>query len=358
MATTTSKTHCVTCETKKDAYKCDGCSQYFCLEHLSDHQQAFSKELDEIKHKSDLFRETLIEHKKNPQKHSLMQQINQWEEESIHKIQQTANEAREVLLERTGESIDEIESKLTSFTEKLKQIREKNDFNEIDLNRFKRKLEQLQEQLRQPSNILIQRFFTLYITKLSVSTTPGKSLASKKIFHVASRSVRLFLKYSFPCSEKPSVQTTESDDENDLYEPKIVFKPLVQLSAVEVKTGDEDEDILFCERGKLYRFDSEVNQMEERGIGEMKILQHKTTKHCRILMHREQILKICANHRITSQMQLKPHQCTASAYVWSAMDFADGEGRHETLCIRFKSDDIAKRFAKQFHDAREQKSIQ
>jgi hypothetical protein len=93
--------------------------------------------------------------------------------------------------------------------------------------------------------------------------------------------------------------------------------------------------------------------MKERGIGEMKILQHKTTKLCRILMRREQVLKLCANHQITSQMELKPHQGSENAYVWSAMDFADGEPKHETLCIRFKSNDIAKRFVKQFNDAKQ-----
>jgi E3 SUMO-protein ligase RanBP2 len=141
------------------------------------------------------------------------------------------------------------------------------------------------------------------------------------------------------------------DDES--YEPNVSFKPIVQLSAVEVKTGEEDENVLFCERGKLYRFDPEANQMKERGIGEMKILQHKTTNLCRILMRREQVLKLCANHQITSQMELKPHQGSENAYVWSAMDFAEGEAKHETLCIRFKSSDIAKRFLKQFNDAKQ-----
>jgi hypothetical protein len=34
------------------------------------------------------------------------------------------------------------------------------------------------------------------------------------------------------------------------------------------------------------------------------------------------------------------------------MDFAEGEAKHETLCIRFKSSDIAKRFVTQFNDAK------
>jgi len=145
----------------------------------------------------------------------------------------------------------------------------------------------------------------------------------------------------------------EDDGEDESYEPDTSFKAIVQLSAVEVKTGEEDENVLFCERGKLYRFDSATNQMKERGVGEMKILQHKTTNICRILMRREQVLKLCANHQITSQMELKPHQGSANAYLWSAMDFADGEAKHETLCIRFKTDEQAKNFAKIFNEAKE-----
>ncbi len=158
-----------------------------------------------------------------------------------------------------------------------------------------------------------------------------------------------------------STNTITTEDNNDAddsgaddsYQPNYEFKPIVHLSPVQVKTGEEDENILFSERAKLYRFDASVNQMKERGVGDMKILQHKKTKLCRILMRREQVLKLCANHQITSQMELKPHQGSENAYVWSAMDFADGEAKHETLCIRFKSSDTAKKFVKVFNEAKQ-----
>jgi E3 SUMO-protein ligase RanBP2 len=158
---------------------------------------------------------------------------------------------------------------------------------------------------------------------------------------------------TFPTAKPETNADDEGGDEDDEDDPNISFKPIVQLSAVEVKTGEEDENILFCERGKLYRFDSATNQMKERGIGEMKILQHKTKNVCRILMRREQVLKLCANHQITSQMELKPHQGTSNAYIWSAMDFADGEAKHETLCIKFKTDEQAKNFVKIFNEAKQ-----
>ena len=144
---------------------------------------------------------------------------------------------------------------------------------------------------------------------------------------------------TFSRSSANTIVTEDEDDEYENYEPSISFTPVVHLSPVEVKTGEEDEDILFCERARLYRFDGEVKEMKERGVGEMKILQHKTTKLCRILMRREQVLKVCANHQISSQMELIPHQLTENAYIWSVMDFTDGEAKHETFCIRFKSTD-------------------
>ena len=51
--------------------------------------------------------------------------------------------------------------------------------------------------------------------------------------------------------------TTEESDESTF-----AFKPIVKLLPVETKTGEEDEDILFCERAKLYRFDSSTNEMK------------------------------------------------------------------------------------------------
>ena len=85
----------------------------------------------------------------------------------------------------------------------------------------------------------------------------------------------------------------------------------------------------------------------------MKILQHRSTHMCRVVMRREQVLKVCANHRITSEMELKEHQGKENAYVWSAMDCADGVAKRETLCIRFKTKDQAKRFFDQFNEAKQ-----
>lgn len=42
--------------------------------------------------------------------------------------------------------------------------------------------------------------------------------------------------------------------------------------------GEEEEERLFCERAKLFRFDKDTKEWKERGIGELKILKNNTTK--------------------------------------------------------------------------------
>ena len=47
-------------------------------------------------------------------------------------------------------------------------------------------------------------------------------------------------------------------------------------------TGEEEEEIVFGQRAKLYRMD--IGAWKERGVGELKILRHNQTKKYRILM--------------------------------------------------------------------------
>uniref|UniRef100_A0A672L9Z1 RanBD1 domain-containing protein n=1 Tax=Sinocyclocheilus grahami TaxID=75366 RepID=A0A672L9Z1_SINGR len=100
----------------------------------------------------------------------------------------------------------------------------------------------------------------------------------------------------FGCAATQKEEKEEGiDGEND----EIHFEPIVSLPEVEVKSGEEDEEILFKERAKLYRWDRELNQWKERGVGDIKILYHPVIKRYRVVMRREQVLNVCANHTIS-----------------------------------------------------------
>jgi len=46
----------------------------------------------------------------------------------------------------------------------------------------------------------------------------------------------------------------------------------------------------------LYRYDGASNEWKERGLGVIKLLQHKENKKVRLLMRQDKTLKIRANH--------------------------------------------------------------
>lgn len=144
---------------------------------------------------------------------------------------------------------------------------------------------------------------------------------------------------------------SESLDENEggaeEFVPTAEFKPLVPLpELVEPKTGEEGEHILFEERAKLLRFDSEGKQWKERGIGKMKIMQNPTTGKARLLMRREQVFKVCCNHFVSVDMKFTALATSDRAWTWYAQDYSEGEMKLELLAVRFKTVDQALSFKK------------
>lgn len=97
MATATGRNRCNECDKDRATSKCDGCAQHFCLNHLIAHRQEMSKQLDDIEVIRDIFRDTVNQQVNQAQKHSLFQRIYQWEEDSIKKIKQTAEDARQAV---------------------------------------------------------------------------------------------------------------------------------------------------------------------------------------------------------------------------------------------------------------------
>ena len=108
--------------------------------------------------------------------------------------------------------------------------------------------------------------------------------------------------FSFKPKEPEAKDNEGENEEPEENENEPYFEPIVKLDEVEVKTGEEDDEVLFCCRAKLFRF---VNgEWKERGLGDMKILRNKNSNKSRILMRRENIHKLCANHLIPSTISL------------------------------------------------------
>uniref|UniRef100_A0A8C5FIM3 RAN binding protein 2 n=1 Tax=Gadus morhua TaxID=8049 RepID=A0A8C5FIM3_GADMO len=155
---------------------------------------------------------------------------------------------------------------------------------------------------------------------------------------------------------KKNGEEGEGDEGEAADEVDIHFEPIVSLPEVETKSGEEDEEILFKERTKLYRWDRGLNQWKERGVGDIKILYHPAKGTYRVIMRREQVLNVCANHIITPIMELKPMNSSANALVWTTTDYAEGNASVEQLAAKFKNADLAEKFKKTFLECQQRLS--
>ncbi|XP_067933646.1 ran-specific GTPase-activating protein-like [Watersipora subatra] len=147
--------------------------------------------------------------------------------------------------------------------------------------------------------------------------------------------------------------SSETKEDNPEEEVDIQFKPVIQLQPVDVKLLEDDEEEVFKMRARLFRFDSvaEPAEWKERGVGDMRMLKHKTSSRIRLLMRREKVLKICCNHFLTRAMKLKPHASSDRSFVWVTFaDFADEEPKAEHLAIRFRDAENAKAFKSKFEE--------
>ena len=146
----------------------------------------------------------------------------------------------------------------------------------------------------------------------------------------------------------------EEGDNGEYFNPEeeVQINPTnnLNLAKVEVKTGEEDEDLIFKSRGKLFRFRD--GEWKERGTGDLKLLRHKKEKKIRFILRQDKTLKIVANFIISEKplCELKPHQGSEKMFMFMAYDCSE-EPVMEKFVIKLGNADKAKVFKKHFEDA-------
>lgn len=150
-----------------------------------------------------------------------------------------------------------------------------------------------------------------------------------------------------------SEEATKAGEEEDT---GAQIAPIVKLEEVAISTGEENEDVLIDMKAKLYRFDKDGTQWKERGVGQVKILEHKSSKKVRLLMRQNRTLKICANHMVTASTPLQEHAGSDKSWVWHARDYSDGELKEELFCMRFGSVESAQKFKDVYEEAQEKQT--
>ena len=112
-----------------------------------------------------------------------------------------------------------------------------------------------------------------------------------------------------------------------------------------------DDDARARRKVKSYRFTD--GEWKERGLGPIKLLEHKTSKKIRVLMRRDKTLKICANFYVQQESKVAEHAASEKACVFTTVDCSDGDERPElyNMCIKFGSAEKRELFTAAFNDA-------
>ncbi|KAK6195510.1 hypothetical protein SNE40_000924 [Patella caerulea] len=174
--------------------------------------------------------------------------------------------------------------------------------------------------------------------------------ASESSFGQASKGNKPF-KWSGAGQKLFNTSSNQDDDDSVHHEAgdDIHFEPIIPLpDLVEVVTGEEDWQIIFTQRSKLYRYDKSTSQWKERGTGDMKIMKHQDKDLYRLLFRREQVFKVVCNHMISSAINMNPMETSDKAWCWVAEDFSEEEGKVENFAVKFKNIELAAKFKETF----------
>lgn len=162
-------------------------------------------------------------------------------------------------------------------------------------------------------------------------------------------------------AEDPKEETKAGEEKPKEEESTATFEPVVKLEEVDVQSGEEDEEVVFDVRAKLFIYGETLldkgtgkKTWRERGIGQAKILRHREHQRLRLLMRQEKTMKVIANHAIDPRIKLEPNAGSDRSWVWSAFDFAEGELVETVFALRFADSDIANDFKGKFTDSQKE----
>ncbi len=148
ISTMTGKERCITCNKSSEIIICNGCQQTFCDKHSIEHRQQLANQLDNIMQEHDLLKQ---EFQQAFNEYSLFKNIDQWEKDSIVKIQITAETARADVRQMIEKSKEQFLKAYNDIAMNIRLSRDANDYSEKELNHWMEQLKQLQLEITSSS---------------------------------------------------------------------------------------------------------------------------------------------------------------------------------------------------------------
>jgi hypothetical protein len=150
MASAIVRKPCVKCQKHLSKDICVGCLQSFCREHYDEHRLEIASEMHDVSQKLDEFQAYLAMENMYSE-HPLILRINEWEQRSISRIQEVAENVRTKLKQSLDEVKEVTKTSLSQVADELEISRVRADYTEIELKSWMNQLEGLKQQFKDPS---------------------------------------------------------------------------------------------------------------------------------------------------------------------------------------------------------------
>ena len=149
---------------------------------------------------------------------------------------------------------------------------------------------------------------------------------------------------------------SDNEDNNDYFNPeeevKISSDVACTLPKETIKSGEENEECIYKERIRLYRWRD--GEWKERGTGDLKFLRHKTEKRIRFILRQDKTLKNVANFVISNDPLciLQNHQGSDKMFNFIAYDCSEDEPLMEKFVVKIGNAEKAKKFKENWDAAK------
>ncbi|CAF2853081.1 unnamed protein product [Rotaria sp. Silwood2] len=158
---------CFRCDKSIQTFTCNGCHQTFCLHHIDEHLKELSQQKHNIEQKHDVLKQDL---RQQTISKTLLEKIDQWEKESIEKIQYAAQTARTNLQRFTGKLDNDMCDLINKLSDELRLTREGSEYSENDLHRWMKQIEELQMKFEKLSKIELfhESFSSVHLIQIKI----------------------------------------------------------------------------------------------------------------------------------------------------------------------------------------------
>jgi len=172
------KNLCIICGKMVGVFSCRGCAENFCLRHTNDHRDLLQKSMNEILYNYDLFQRNIQRQTTEQYQYLLMKQIDQWEQQSIDKIRQLADNTRQELVTIIQDHNNNLKENLEELKQQIDIACQDGGFYENDLKEWTERLNELQKIFIEQQIIKFDEDINSipFISKISINPISNKSV--------------------------------------------------------------------------------------------------------------------------------------------------------------------------------------